>query len=88
MADCRVGHLTLQMISVLILDRSRSYKPRIALDAHAEGLTYQDTARRIYGPDLVDEMWSDINRVLKNRTIRAVQRGHRLIAGEYLKLLA
>ena len=59
----------------------------IAVDGDAEGLTYRDIAIRINGPDEVERSWNDLDRILKNRTIRAVQRGRRFVAGGYRNLL-
>ena len=60
----------------------------IAYDSAAEGMSYRDIARRIYGEKVVEGFWSDIDRVLKNRTVRAVQRGRRLVEEDYRKLLS
>lgn len=59
----------------------------IGVDGHTAGRSYREIAIRIYGEDVVEQSWSDIDRVLKNRTVRAVQRGRRYVAGGYRKLL-
>ncbi len=60
----------------------------IAFDGRALGMTYREIAMLIFGEERVHRDWSDIDRILKNRTIRAVKRGRRFVDGDYVKLLS
>ncbi len=60
----------------------------IALDGRIAGRSYREIAIVLYGEARVAEEWSDIGRILKNRTIRAAKRGRALMQGDYVKLLS
>ncbi len=51
------------------------------------GCKYRDIALHLFDGDFVAEEWTNPNRTLKNRTIRAVKRGIHLVEGGYLSLL-
>jgi hypothetical protein len=59
----------------------------IALDGSSRGASYRQIAQVIYGPDRVRDAWTGESRFLKDQVRRAVERGHALMNGEYLKLL-
>ncbi len=59
----------------------------IAYDLKLLGCKYRDIAVRIWGEDFVTQEWTNPNRTLKNRTIRAVKRGIHLVDGGYFPLL-
>jgi hypothetical protein len=60
----------------------------MAFDGRELGMTYREIAKLIFGQERVHHDWSDIDRILKNRTIRAVKRGRRFVDGDYVKLLS
>lgn len=59
----------------------------IAFDLKLLGCKYRDIAAHIYGDDYVAEEWTNPNRTIKNRTVRAVKRGIRMVESGYFSLL-
>ena len=59
----------------------------VAFDLKQRGRNYQEVARFLDGEERVDEEWNNPNRTLKNRTIRSVKRGIRMVGGDYRTLL-
>jgi hypothetical protein len=59
----------------------------IALDGSLNCASYRQIAQVIYGSERVKDSWSGESRYLKDRIRRAVDRGHELMNGGYLKLL-
>lgn len=59
----------------------------IGLDGHLAGRNYREVAVALFGDQTIDDRWSDLDRTLKNRTIRAVKRGVALSNGDYRNLL-
>jgi hypothetical protein len=59
----------------------------IALDGLLNGASYRQIAQVIYGPERVKDVWTGESRYLKDRVRRAVDRGHELMNGGFLKLL-
>ena len=58
-----------------------------ALDRRQERWTYREIAVFLHGEDAVGRRWTDPDRTMKKRTIRSVQRGHRMMEGGYRTLL-
>ena len=58
-----------------------------ALDRRNEGWSYRQIATFLYGETAVREDWSNPNRTMKNRVIRSIKRGQRMMTGGYRKLL-
>ena len=59
----------------------------VAYDMKVVGCKYRDIANHLWGADNVAEEWGNPNRTLKNRTIRSVKRGVRMVNGDYITLL-
>ena len=59
----------------------------VAYDLKLLGCKYRDIADFIYGSDYVAEEWTNPNRTLKNRTVRAVKRGIHFVEKGYFSLL-
>ncbi len=59
----------------------------VAFDLKQIGFIYRDIACFLFGEELVREEWGNPNRTLKNRTIRNVKRGIRMVNGGYRSLL-
>ena len=59
-----------------------------ALDLRAQGNSYREIARFLYGEDAVNADWNDPGQTMKNRVIRSVKRGARMSAGGYRALLS
>lgn len=68
-------------------DKIRHRDAIAALDLRLSGHSYRQIACFIYGEKLVEEDWNNPNQTLKNRTIRSVKRGFRMMNGDYKKLL-
>lgn len=59
-----------------------------ALDLRMEGRSYREIALFLYGEKAVNEDWTRPDQTMKNRVIRSVKRGFRLMNGGYRTLLA
>ncbi len=59
-----------------------------ALDRRVEGQSYREIAIFLYGEEAVREDWSNPDQTMKNRVIRSVKRGTRMMNGGYRTLLA
>lgn len=58
-----------------------------ALDRRGEGRSYREVALFLYGEKAVRRDWNDPDRTMKNRAIRSVKRGFRMMEGGYRTLL-
>jgi len=58
-----------------------------ALDKRREGYSYREIAIFLYDENAVQTDWRDPNQTMKNRVIRSVKRGHRMMDRGYRKLL-
>ncbi len=58
-----------------------------ALDRRRQEWTYREIAVFLHGEAEVRRRWSDPDQTLKNRTVRSVQRGVRMVNGGYRTLL-
>ena len=58
-----------------------------ALDWRSEGLSYREIAVRLCGEDAVREAWTNPDQTMKNRIVRSVKRGLRMMNGGYRALL-
>jgi len=58
-----------------------------ALDKRRQGYSYREIAIFLYGENAVQSDWNNPNQTMKNRVIRSVKRGHRMMDGGYRKLL-
>jgi len=58
-----------------------------ALDRRNEGWSYRRIAIFLYGEKAVHEDWRNPDQTMKNRVIRSVKRGYRMMNGGYRKLL-
>lgn len=58
-----------------------------ALDRRIEGASYREIAVFLYGEAAVREDWNSPDRSMKNRVIRSVKRGVRMMEGGYRALL-
>lgn len=58
-----------------------------ALDARRSGASYREIAVFLYGEKAVREDWTDPGQLMKNRVIRSVKRGYRMMEGGYKSLL-
>jgi len=58
-----------------------------ALDKRREGCSYREIAIFLYGENAVQTDWSNPNQTMKNRVVRRVKRGYRMMDGGYRKLL-
>ncbi|MEM7729432.1 MAG: DUF2285 domain-containing protein [Pseudomonadota bacterium] len=85
--DAMLNGQSLTKQNIPLTTRKRLRAALVGVDGLAAGMSYREVAILIYGEELVQQSWNDIDRILKNRTIRAVQRGRRYVAGEYRKLL-
>lgn len=85
--DAMLNGQSLSKQTIPLTTRTRLRAALVGVDGLAAGMSYREVAILIYGEELVQQSWSDIDRVLKNRTIRAAQRGRRYVASEYRKLL-
>lgn len=52
------------------------------------GCSYREIAVFLYGEKAVKEDWNNPNQTMKNRVIRSVKRGQRMMNGGYRTLLA
>lgn len=59
-----------------------------ALDQRMEGRSYREIAVFLYGGKAVREDWTNPNQTMKNRVIRSVKRGLRMMNGGYRTLLS
>ena len=59
----------------------------VALDLRMTGRSYREIALFLYGETAVREDWTNPNQTMKNRVIRSVKRGFRLMNGGYRSLL-
>lgn len=60
----------------------------VALDLRTEGRSYRQIAIFLYGEKAVREDWINPDQTMKNRVIRSVKRGRRMMNGGYRTLLA
>ena len=58
-----------------------------ALDWRSEGLSYREIAVRLYGDEAVRQDWTNPDQTMKNRVVRSVKRGLRMMNGGYRTLL-
>ena len=58
-----------------------------ALDRRRAGRSYREIAVFLHGESEVRRRWNDPDRTLKNKTIRSVKRGFRMMNGGYRSLL-
>ena len=59
----------------------------VALDLRMEGRSYREIALLLHGEAAVREEWANPNQTMKNRVVRSVKRGLRLMKGGYRALL-
>jgi hypothetical protein len=60
----------------------------VALDLRTEGRSYRQIAIFLCGEKAVREDWTNPDQTMKNRVIRSVKRGKRMMNGGYRTLLA
>lgn len=60
----------------------------VALDLRTEERSYRQIAIFLYGEKAVREDWANPDQTMKNRVIRSVKRGQRMMKGGYRTLLA
>jgi len=60
----------------------------VALDLRMEGRSYRQIAIFLYGEKAVRRDWTNPDQTMKNRVIRSVKRGRRMMNGGYRTLLA
>ena len=58
-----------------------------ALDQRQQGRSYREIAVFLYGENVVQTDWTNTNQTMKNRVIRSVKRGNRMMDGGYRKIL-
>ena len=58
-----------------------------ALDRRMEGRSYREIAAFLYGEEAVGDDWNSPDQTMKNRVIRSVKRGVRMMKGGYRTLL-
>lgn len=58
-----------------------------ALDRRREGRSYREIAIFLYGERAVRDDWNSPDQTMKNRVIRSVKRGQRMMLGGYRSLL-
>ena len=58
-----------------------------AFDCRSRGYSYRDIAIFIYGENETVDAWNNPGQTMKNRIIRSVKRGDRMVAGHYKSLL-
>lgn len=58
-----------------------------AIDKRKSGFSYREIAIFIYGENVVQTDWNNPGQIIKNRIIRSVKRGQRMINGGYKSLL-
>ncbi|MHA1599426.1 MAG: DNA -binding domain-containing protein [Alphaproteobacteria bacterium] len=58
-----------------------------ALDRRREGNSYRQIAVFLYGQKAVQDDWRSPDQAMKNRVIRSVKRGVRMVNGGYRRLL-
>ena len=89
----RLVHEFHRMISTTAAFRVNIHRKRkleeylIALDADLSGLSYRETAIKLWGETIVSKSWNGGQGYLKNRVRRYVARGHYYMNGGYLDLL-
>lgn len=59
-----------------------------ALDRRMEGYSYRQIAVFLYGEKAVGDDWTSPDQTMKNRVIRSVKRGVRMMNGDYRTLLS
>lgn len=59
-----------------------------ALDLRMDGRSYREIAVFLYGEKAVTDGWNSPDQTMKNRVIRSVKRGFRMMEGGYKTLLA
>ncbi len=59
-----------------------------ALDRRMEGRSYREIAVFLYGEKAVGNDWNNPDQTMKNRVIRSVKRGVRMMKGDYRTLLS
>ena len=59
-----------------------------ALDRRSEGLSYREIAVFLYGLEAVRDDWTSPDQTMKNRVVRNVKRGLRMMNGDYKALLS
>lgn len=69
------------------VERLRHRDALAALDKRRDGLSYREVALFLYGKKAVYQSWNNPDQTMKNRVIRSVKRGQRMIGGEYKTLL-
>ncbi|MFK5981012.1 MAG: DUF2285 domain-containing protein [Rhizobiaceae bacterium] len=58
-----------------------------AFDCRSRGYSYREIATFIYGENEAVDAWNNPDQTMKNRIIRSVKRGERMVAGHYKSLL-
>lgn len=58
-----------------------------ALDRRSEGLSYREIGIFLYGKEVVLNDWTNPDQTMKNRVVRSVKRGLRMMNGGYRALL-
>lgn len=70
------------------VEATRHRDALVALDLRRDGGSYRDIAMVLYGEASVRGDWSNPNQTMKNRVVRSVKRGVRLMKGGYRALLS
>ena len=58
-----------------------------AFDCRSRGYSYREIAIFLYGENETVDAWNNPDQTMKNRIIRSVKRGERMVAGHYKSLL-
>jgi len=58
-----------------------------AFDCRTHGYSYREIAIFIHGESATVDEWNNPSQTMKNRIIRSVKRGERMVAGHYKSLL-
>jgi hypothetical protein len=69
------------------IEATRHRNALVALDQRAKKRTYRQVAILLYGDEAVQDDWTHPNQTMKNRIIRSVKRGLRMMNGGYRSLL-
>ena len=69
------------------VDAMRHRDALAALDRRSEGFSYREIAVFLYGKEAVRKDWTSPDQTMKNRVVRSVKRGLRMMNGGYRALL-
>lgn len=88
LADIYLGRRLCGRVGGWTVEATRHRDALAALDLRTYGRSYREIATVLYGEKAVKEDWVRPDQTMKNRVIRSVKRGQRMMNGDYRTLLA